>query len=49
MTVERWSRRRVALGLLAAGGLAAALAWGFAAYFRPDLLVGFATWVRSCF
>jgi hypothetical protein len=40
-------RNRV-LTALAAGGLAAALAWGFAAYFRPDLLIGFATWVRSC-
>lgn len=43
------SRRGAALRLLAAGGLAEALAWGFAAYFRPDLLVAFATWVRSCF
>ena len=49
MTSVRSSRRGLALGLLGAGGLAAALTWGFAAYFRPDLLVGFATWVRSCF
>jgi hypothetical protein len=49
MNTQRSARRAVALGLLAAGGLAAALAWGFAAYFRPDLLIGFETWVRSCF
>jgi hypothetical protein len=35
--------------MVAGGGLAAVLAWGFTTYFRPDLLVAFATWVRSCF
>jgi hypothetical protein len=49
MTAARRSRRGLALGLLAGGGLAAALVWAFANYFRPDLLVGFTTWVRSCF
>jgi hypothetical protein len=49
VNAQRTSRRGVALSLVAAGGLAAALAWGFATYFRPDLLVGFVTWVRSCF
>jgi hypothetical protein len=49
MTSVRPSRRGLALGLLAAGALAAALVWAFGSYFRPDLLVGFATWVRSCF
>jgi hypothetical protein len=48
VTGERSFRRGLTLALLAAGGLAA-LAWGFASYFRPDLLIGFATWVRSCF
>ncbi len=40
---------RAVLAVLAASALAAILAWGFAAHFRPDLLIGFATWVRSCF
>jgi len=42
------SRRRLVFRLLAGGGLAAALAWAFTNYFRPDLLMSFATWVRSC-
>ncbi|MCU0973346.1 MAG: hypothetical protein MUF80_05245 [Burkholderiales bacterium] len=49
MTAARRSRRGLVLGLLAGGVLAAALLWAFTNYFRPDLLVGFATWVRSCF
>jgi hypothetical protein len=49
MTGERSSRRGVALWLLAASAFAAALAWAFASYFRPDLLIAFATWVQSCF
>jgi hypothetical protein len=49
MTAARRSRRGLALAWLAGGGLAAALVWAFTNYFRPDLLVGFATWVRSCF
>ncbi len=49
MTAQRTSRRGVALSLVAAGGLAAALVWAFASYFRPDLLLAFATWVQSCF
>jgi hypothetical protein len=49
MTPARRSRRGLALGVLAGGGLAAALAWAFTNYFRPDLLLAFATWVQSCF
>ncbi|MFO1205579.1 MAG: hypothetical protein U1E63_07625 [Burkholderiales bacterium] len=44
-----WHPRRVLFAVLTASALAAMLAWGFAAHFRPDLLIGFATWVRSCF
>lgn len=46
---ERPSGRTVALRILRVGVLVAALTWGFTAYFRPDLLLAFATWVRSCF
>ena len=49
MTSVRPSRRGIALAVVAAGGFAAVLVWGFTTYFRPDLLVAFATWVRSCF
>jgi hypothetical protein len=49
MTWVRLAGLAVALRILGAGAFAAALAWAFAAYFRPDLLVAFATWVQSCF
>ena len=49
MSRDRSAIHRLALGMLAGGAAASALAWAFGEYFRPDLLVGFANWVRSCF
>jgi hypothetical protein len=49
MKNDRSDLRRLALGVLAGSAAASALAWAFGAYFRPDLLIGFANWVRACF
>lgn len=49
MSTEHSALHRLALAMLAGAAIASALAWAFGEYFRPDLLIGFANWVRSCF